>query len=219
MTQESPKPHPHNLSALPDAGFWGRRRELWQIENWFVDGVRRVVVSGFSGQGKTFLAQELGRWLLQTARFDAVVFVDYSGYQKQNVLQDAVRLAIINLGEVVEQSVVEQSLVNKKAVNDVFENHRILLILDNLEVYVTEKKDTLQELLTEAHHWSLLGETRVLITTRPVNLGHEAYQKDSENFRQLKLEGLGKEDALDYFEQLLILSDNPVRLQTDALVC
>jgi CHAT domain-containing protein len=30
-----------------------------------VDGVRRVVVSGFSGQGKTFLAQELGRWLLQ----------------------------------------------------------------------------------------------------------------------------------------------------------
>jgi tetratricopeptide (TPR) repeat protein len=218
MTQESQKPHPHNLSALPDAGFWGRRRELWQIENWFVDGVRRVVVSGFSGQGKTFFAQELGRWLLQTARFDAVVFVDYSGYQKQNVLQDAVRLAIIKLGEVVEQSVVEQSLVNKKAVNDVFENHRILLILDNLEVYVAEKKDTLQELLTEAHHWSLLGETRVLITTRPVNLGHEAYQKDSENFRQLKLEGLDEKDALDYFEKLLVLSDNPVRLQTDELL-
>lgn len=213
MTQESPKPHPHNLSALADAGFWGRRRELWQIENWFGDGVRRVVVSGFSGQGKTFLVQELGRWLLQTARFDAVVFVDYSGYQKQNVLQDAVRLAIINLGEVVEQS-----LVNKKAVNDVFENHRILLILDNLEVYVAEKKDTLQELLTVAHHWSLLGETRVFITTRPVDLGHEAYQKDSENFRQLKLEGLDEKDALDYFERLLALSDNPVRLQRDELL-
>jgi CHAT domain-containing protein len=54
MIPESPQPHPHNLSALPDAGFWGRRKELWQIENWFGDGVRRVVVSGFSGQGKTF---------------------------------------------------------------------------------------------------------------------------------------------------------------------
>jgi len=209
MTQESPNPHPHNLSALPDAGFWGRRRELWQIENWFVDGVRRVVVSGFSGQGKTFLAQELGRWLLQTARFDAVVFVDYSGYQGL----DAVQWAVTTLG-----SVVEQNLVDVAAAKAVLQNQRILLILDNLEVYVAEKKDTLQELLTVAHHWSLLGETRVLITTRPVELGHEAYQKDSENFRQLKLEGLAEKDALDYFERLLALSDNPVRLQTDELL-
>jgi tetratricopeptide (TPR) repeat protein/CHAT domain-containing protein len=209
MTQESPKPHPHNLSALPDAGFWGRRRELWQIENWFVDGVRRVVVSGFSGQGKTFLAQELGRWLLQTARFDAVVFVDYSGYQGL----DAVQWAVTTL-----DSVVEQNLVDVAAANAVLQNQRILLILDNLEVYVTDKQDILQELLTEAHHWSLLGETRVLITTRPVELGHEAYQVGDKKFRQLKLEGLGKEDALHYFEQLLVLSDNPVRLQTDELL-
>jgi len=39
-----------------------------------------------------------------------------------------------------------------------------------------------------------------------------------ENFRQLKLEGLDEKDALDYFEQLLVLSDNPVRLQTDELL-
>jgi tetratricopeptide (TPR) repeat protein/CHAT domain-containing protein len=209
MTQELPKPHKHNLSALPDAGFWGRRRELWQIENWFVDGIRRVVVSGFSGQGKTFLAQELGRWLLQKANFDAVVFVDYSGYQGQ----DAVQWAVTTLG-----SVLEQSLVDVAAANAVLQTNRILLILDNLEVYVTEKPDTLQDLLTVANEWSSLGETRVLITTRPVELGHEAYQKDSENFRQLVLEGLDKEDALHYFEQLLVLSDNPVRLQRDELL-
>jgi len=211
MIPSSPKPHPHNLSALPNAGFWGRRRELWQIENWFGDGVRRVVVSGFSGQGKTFLAQELGRWLLQTASFDAVVLVDYSGYQGL----DAVQWAVTTLG-----SVVEQSLVDVAAANAVLQNQRILLILDNLEVYVTERQDTLQELLTVAHQWSLLGETRVLITTRPVVLGHEAYQVGDENadFRQLVLEGLDKEDALHYFEKLLVLSDNPVRLQTDELL-
>jgi hypothetical protein len=61
------------------------------------------------------------------------------------------------------------------------QNQRILLILDNLEVYVTEKQDTLQELLTVAQQWSLLGDTRVLITTRPVALGHEAYQERDEN--------------------------------------
>jgi len=209
MTPKSPKPHQHNLPALPNAGFWGRRKELWQIENGFIDGVRRVVLSGFSGQGKTFLAQELGRWLLQSERFDAVVFVDYSGYQGL----DAVQWAVTTLG-----SVVEQSLVDVAAANAVLQTQRILLILDNLEVYVAEKQETLQELLTVAHQWSLLAESRVLITTRPVELGHQAYQKDSENFRQLKLEGLDKEDALDYFERLLALSDNPVRLQTDELL-
>ena len=211
MTQESPQPQPHNLSALPDAGFWGRRKELWQIENWFVDDVRRVVVSGFSGQGKTFLAQELGRWLLQTASFDAVVFVDYSGYQGL----DAVQWAVTTLG-----SVVGQSLEDVAAANAVLQNQRILLILDNLEVYVTEKQDTLQELLTVAQEWSLLGETRVLITTRPMALGHEAYQErdDNTDFRQFVLEGLGKEDALHYFEKLLVLSDNLVRLQTEELL-
>jgi len=129
MTQELPKPHKHNLSALPDAGFWGRRRELWQIENWFVDGIRRVVVSGFSGQGKTFLAQELGRWLLQKANFDAVVFVDYSGYQGQ----DAVQWAVTTLG-----SVLEQTLVDVAAANAVLQTNRILLILANLEARLNQ---------------------------------------------------------------------------------
>jgi tetratricopeptide (TPR) repeat protein len=159
--------------------------------------------------GRAKLFQELGRWLLQKSKFDAVVLVDYSGYQGL----DAVQWAVTELG-----SVVEQNLVDVAAANAVLHNQRILLILDNLEVYVAEKQETLQELLTVAQQWSLLGETRVLITTRPVELGHEAYQKDSENFRQLKLEGLDEKDALDYFERLLALSDNPVRLQTDELL-
>jgi CHAT domain-containing protein/tetratricopeptide (TPR) repeat protein len=209
MTPESPQLLPHNLPNLPKAGFWGRSKELWQIDNGFSDGIRRVVVSGFSGQGKTFLAQELGRWFLQIKRFDAVVFVDYSGYQGL----DAVQWAVTTLG-----SVVEQSLVDVAAANTVLQNKRILLILDNLEVYVSEKQDTLQELLTVAKEWSLLGETRVLITTRPVTLGHEAYQENHEKFQQLKLDGLDKEDALHYFERLLALSDNPVRLQRDELL-
>ncbi|NJO17003.1 MAG: tetratricopeptide repeat protein [Thioploca sp.] len=211
MTPTSPKSHQHNLSQLSEVGFWGRRKKLWQIENWFVDGVRRVVVSGFSGQGKTFLAQKLGRWLLQKAMFDAVVFVDYSGYQGL----DAVQWAVTTLG-----SVIGQSLIDVAAADVVLQNQRILLILDNLEGYATEKKDTLQELLTIAQQWSLLGKTRVLITTRPLVLEHEAYPVRDENadFRRLVLAGLNKEDALHYFERLLVLLNKSVRLQTDELL-
>ncbi len=209
METKLPKDSLHNLLTLPNAGFWGRNKELWQIENWFVDGVRRVVVSGFSGQGKTFLVQELGRWLLQKGMFDVVAFVDYSGYQGL----DAVQWAVTTLG-----SVVGQSLVDVDAANVVLQSRRVLLVLDNLEVYVKDKQETLQELLTVANQWSLLGETRVLVTTRPVDLGHEVYQDGVEDFRQLKLEGLSEEDALHYFERLLELSDNPVTLQTDKLL-
>jgi tetratricopeptide (TPR) repeat protein len=137
--------------------------------------------------------------------------VDYSGYQGL----DAVQWAVTTLG-----SVIEQSLVDVAAANAVLQTQRILLILDNLEVYVTEKQDTLQALLTVAEQWALLGETCVLITTRPVALGHEAYEErdDNADFRQWVLAGLDKEDALHYFEQLLVLSDNPVRLQTNELL-
>jgi CHAT domain len=54
-----------NLRAVQEAGFFGRRRELWDIERWFaVDKTRRISITGFGGQGKTELALEAGRWLM-----------------------------------------------------------------------------------------------------------------------------------------------------------
>jgi len=70
-----------NLPRVQEAGFWGRRRELWDIERWFVRDTRRITLSGFGGQGKTYLAQEAGRWLLRTGMFRGVVFVDYADFQ------------------------------------------------------------------------------------------------------------------------------------------
>ena len=55
-----------NLRAEQEAGFFGRRRELWEIERWFaVDKTRRISITGFGGQGKTELALEAGRWLMR----------------------------------------------------------------------------------------------------------------------------------------------------------
>jgi hypothetical protein len=46
-----------DLPTLPESGFYGRRRELWEIERWFVGGTRRVIVNGFGGEGKTYLGR------------------------------------------------------------------------------------------------------------------------------------------------------------------
>ena len=50
-----------NLPKPPEAGFFGRRKELWDIEKWFSDKTRRITITGFGGQGKTALAEEAGR--------------------------------------------------------------------------------------------------------------------------------------------------------------
>ena len=70
-----------NLPTLQEAGFFGRSRELWLIERAFVGNTRRLTISGFGGQGKTYLAVEAGLWLQRTGMFKRVCFVDYAAFQ------------------------------------------------------------------------------------------------------------------------------------------
>ena len=55
-----------NVPPAPEAGFFGRRAEVWQIERWFAGPTRRITITGSGGQGKTALAPEAGRWLVPT---------------------------------------------------------------------------------------------------------------------------------------------------------
>jgi len=97
--------HWGNLSPLPKAGFWGRTQELWDIECAFVqDGTRRLTISGFGGQGKTFLAVEAGRWLYRTGLFETVCFVDYAQFQGVEI--HATDLAVSTLATVLDKSLV-----------------------------------------------------------------------------------------------------------------
>ncbi len=98
---ESEVPDPRtSIPAAPESGFFGRRRELWDIERWFADRARRITVTGFGGQGKTALAEEAGRWLARTGMFEAAVFVDYSKVQSR----DAVAVAVSNIASVLDES-------------------------------------------------------------------------------------------------------------------
>ena len=196
---ESPK---HRLPALAEEGFFGRSRELWQIERAFVQGTRRITIAGFGGQGKTYLAIEAGRWLSQTGMFDTVCFVDYAAFQGV----DAVSAAVSEIGCVLEQTFIDAAAVTKA-----LSERRTLIILDNLESLAAE---TLQELLTVAKEWSQVGATRLLLTTRDGGLSHADYPAANSRLHQLlSLSGLGNErhpeDALRYFQGLMKLPPVP----------
>ncbi|HUG71266.1 MAG TPA: CHAT domain-containing protein [Pirellulaceae bacterium] len=213
----------HNLRPQHEAGFFGRRRELWDIEYWFGTGqTRRISITGFGGQGKTELALEAGRWLLRTGMFRQAVFVDYAGVQSL----DAVAAAVSTIG-----AALGETLIDADAVSDLLAKTPTLVILDNLETIPTRslalpsrasdnaaessalesqatgELDPLHTLLDAAKGWSEAGDSRVLLTSRIPDSGHPDFAiAGTFKHRRIVLEGLGSaaypDDALDWFVQL-----------------
>ena len=193
----------HNLRPTHEAGFFGRRHELWDIACWFAaEETRRISITGFGGQGKTELAMEAGRWLVRTGRFERAVFVDYSQVQAA----DARSVAVSTMS-----SVLEQSLSDADAATEALRKTPTLVILDNLEAV---SADALNELLTAAVAWSCAGDSRVLLTSRIPDFGHPDYRIEGTRIhRRIALEGLGSaaypEDALGWFGELSKLPPDP----------
>ena len=193
-----------DLPEPQEAGFFGRSRELWQIDRAFSpkpnprQETRRMTISGFGGQGKTELALEAGRWLCRTGMFRRACFVDFYRYQGA----DPVRHTINTL-----EKVVAESLIDGSAATEVLRREPTLLILDNLEKLEAEP---LRGLLDAAKIWSEAGNSRVLLTTRAANFHHPDYPTEgSYRHLALPLAGLGRTDALAYFQSLMQLPPAP----------
>ncbi len=113
-----------NLPKPQAPGFFGRQRELSQIEHCLMRGKRRITLNGFSGQGKTCLAQEAGRWLHDTGLFKRVVFVDYANSQGL----DPVSVAVSAIADVLQKN-----LLDADAVTEALRRVPTLLIFDNVD--------------------------------------------------------------------------------------
>jgi len=189
---------PPELPALQEAGFFGRQRELWDIERLFVGGIRRISITGFGGQGKTYLATEAGRWLLRTGMFERVAFVSYASFQGV----DALGYAVATLG-----SVLNKSLTDARAARAALRQTPVLVILDNLDDL---KPAPLKELLGVAKTWSECGNSRVLLTSRAPEFRHADHLiAGSPKHRGLALAGLDPKCALSYFQSLTKLPPEP----------
>ncbi len=188
----------HNLSELQlETHFFGRSKELWDLERWLIDGAKRITMAGFGGQGKTALAIEFGRWLKQKGWFDWLVFVDYKAFQGV----DAVSYVVSSVGVVLEES-----LLDADAAGQALAKTSTLLMLDNVESLETV---VLMELLTVVAKWPAI----VLLTTRQLTgFEHEQYPvAGSLVHRHVVLEGLREADAVDYLQFLLSLPPEPNR--------
>ncbi|WP_271252703.1 CHAT domain-containing protein [Pseudanabaena sp. Chao 1811] len=211
-----------NLREVQEAGFWGRSRELWAIERAFVRGARRITISGFGGMGKTYLAEEVGRWLLLTGMFARVCFISFADFQGVDPVGYAVS---------VLATVLDTNLIDGAAATRALREQSVLVILDNLETIRSplpplvkggkeEDSDQAplskggrgdQALLDIAKEWSEAGNSRVLLTTRAADLQHSDYpnQGSLKHIALPPLGGLSKDDALDYFQSLIKLPPEP----------
>jgi tetratricopeptide (TPR) repeat protein len=182
--------------------------------------------------GKTYLAEEAGRWLLRTGMFARVCFISFADFQGVDPVSYAVS---------VLATVLDTNLIDGAAATRALREQAVLVILDNLETlrspltplvkggkedsdqdpFVSGKEDSEkaplskggrgdQAMLDIAKEWSEAGNSRVLLTTRAADLQHSDYSNQgSLKHIPLPLRGLSEGDALDYFQSLIKLPPEP----------
>jgi tetratricopeptide (TPR) repeat protein len=126
-----------SLGALPTPpahGFVGRSRDLLKLERMLANTEQRyAVVRGRGGEGKTTLAVELARWLVQTRRFDRAAFVSMEEYTDARGVLDSLGRQLLPEGQnwsVAHFSDLKQARLE---VERTLRDHRTIIILDNME--------------------------------------------------------------------------------------
>lgn len=135
-----------SLGALPEAPphtFIGRSRELLALERLLAQPVRPelayAVVRGQGGEGKTTLAVELARWLVQTGRFRRAAFVSLEHYTDARGVLDSLGNQLLPAYSVAQYRDLAEAL---QPVARALSDQPTLIVLDNLESVLPERTTT-----------------------------------------------------------------------------
>ncbi len=202
----------------PMYGFFGRARELHQIERRFLKH-RAVLLHAMGGMGKTSLAREAAYWGNRTGLFpDGACFVSFE--QGGGVERAVQVLGAYFEGADFEKRPAEEQ---KKRARELFQTKRVLVVWDNFESvlpafqegeavppYPEEERAEIYKLF-EGWTEEDKGLGRLLITSRPGETGLRGVCK-------VELAGLARPDALSLLYKVMQMAGARKTYERDALV-
>ena len=198
--------HQALLGGLPDTPehtFIGRSRELLKAER-LLEQQPYVVIRGQGGMGKTTLAVELARWLVQSRRFDRCAFVSVEQYIHERAVVETLLQQLVNSNHNLAAEYgndIDKALM---VIRRVFENERVLIVVDNMESLLADEGNlgvVLQMLVR-------LEGAKLLLTTReslPTPFDHSV--------REIELGVLSQEDAQALVIQ--VMNNEGLQLRND----
>ncbi|HEX3556602.1 MAG TPA: CHAT domain-containing protein [Thermoanaerobaculia bacterium] len=161
------------LPRSPDHGFVGRARELLEVQRRLRDE-RCLTVLGEGGQGKTALAVECARWLLDLRRFERVAFATVEDLPGARLLLERLGRQLVPGYSVAKEEGIgtpqEQLRRARLPVEEKLAERRVLLVIDNLESILPAPSQPaapgLDEVLGLLDGLARIGKTRLLLTSR-----------------------------------------------------
>ncbi len=162
-----------DLPPVPAHGFVGRARELLVVQRRLRDE-RVLALLGEGGQGKTALAVECARWLLDLRHVERVAFATVEDLPDARVLLDRLgRQLVPGYSVAVAEGLGTEEERLRQArlpVERVLAERRVLLVVDNLESILPAPDQPalpgLGEMLALMRDLAEVGETRLLLTSR-----------------------------------------------------
>lgn len=128
------------LGKLPEHEykFVGRSRELLTVER-LLEQQPYAVIRGRGGEGKTTLAVELARWLVQSRRFERCAFVSVEQYTHPDYVLEQLLQQLVNANHNFAAEYASDTDKALQAIRRVLENERVLIVVDNVEALLADE--------------------------------------------------------------------------------
>lgn len=153
-----------DLPATPKHTFIGRSRDLLKLER-LLDRQPYAVIRGMGGIGKTAVAVELTRWLVQCRRFERCAFVSVETYTHERAIVDILGKQLV--GEKYSVAEYGDDLdAALQPIMQVLQTQRTLLVIDNMESLLADVGNTEPVLALADTLQKSSPQTRLLFTTR-----------------------------------------------------